>query len=402
VFEIITPNQFPTQIGYHWIQIHEYLGLAPVFGYSIYSFISYWLAFTFYHAHKTTFSQFKIAFAKITFLIILNFAILPLTYVKPSLTNTKNDQTLNIRIVQANIGNLLKLSSESGSVRSINEVYQRYKRLSLRPSLYPIDLIVWPETAYPKTVNAEVIKDSPDLAPKLFSVLASQTNAELITGGYDIGWLDTSGNDFQTQFNGVLHFDEKGVFQNDYHKHILIPFGEELPFGPLNRWAGDILRGVSFFSEGSRKPSFFLKDQTGFINLICYEVLNPRFVRNYLNKFYQENNQNPSFMINLTNDSWYGNSAEQEQHLDMAKWRALEFQLPLIRSTNTGISSIIDSNGQESKRLQRRELNTLDQLLKIKPNPKPTLFQRFGYLLIISLFSVIILIEYFMYKKVKS
>ena len=74
-----------------------------------------------------------------------------------------------------------------------------------------------------------------------------------------------------------------------------------------------------------------------FIGIICYEILFSQYLRTYLNR----QSRPPHFIVNLSNDSWYGDSAEPYQHRFLAHWRALEFNLPIIRMTNTGISSVL-------------------------------------------------------------
>lgn len=86
-------------------------------------------------------------------------------------------------------------------------------------------------------------------------------------------------------------------------------------------------------------------------------------------------------MINLTNDSWYGDTVEPEQHLFLTKWRSLELNLPILRSTNTGISTIIDEKAQELSRLKYGIAGNLDISLPIVDTNKKeiTFFQKFGF-----------------------
>src|SRR5690606_21675085 len=88
----------------------------------------------------------------------------------------------------------------------------------------------------------------------------------------------------------------------------------------------------------------------------------------------------PDFLLNLTNDSWYGDTAEPYQHLFLAKWRAIEFGIPMVRSTNTGITSVVYPDGSESERTGIYEETSLEISL---PHSKsaPTPYQRFGILI---------------------
>ncbi len=93
--------------------------------------------------------------------------------------------------------------------------------------------------------------------------------------------------------------------------------------------------------------------------------------------------------MNHTNDSWYGDTAEPYQHLFLSKWRAIEFQLPLIRSTNTGISSVLYNDGSESKRLSIGEIGVLDLEIGLKKSQE-TIYQRWGVLNFFLLFVILI------------
>jgi apolipoprotein N-acyltransferase len=168
----------------------------------------------------------------------------------------------------------------------------------------------------------------------------------------------------------------------------LIPFGEGLPFGPLNPYLSGIITNISYFAEGDTYTGFKTDNQLSFVSVICYEVLFPTFVADMLNNQKEE----AQFMINLTNDSWYGNTAEPYQHLFLSKWRALEFNLPLIRSTNTGITTVVFPDGSESKRLLIGEKTYLDVDLEIAPRT-PTLFQIFGIWSFLTIALVLLLIE---------
>jgi apolipoprotein N-acyltransferase len=105
-------------------------------------------------------------------------------------------------------------------------------------------------------------------------------------------------------------------------------------------------------------------------------------------------------MINLTNDSWYGDTMEPEQHLFLAKWRALEFNLPIIRSTNTGITSVIYPDGSESKRLEILKTGNLDLSINL-PLQEATFYQKYGFATILPLW-IIYLIFHLLLLKLKN
>lgn len=303
------------------------------------------------------------------------------------------EENLKIRIVQANIGNFLKLSSEKGF--SLFEIYSRYRDLSLRSSVsksaQAVDLIIWPETAFPKLLSSGLMKISDSAIPPLFKEIISDTKAHMLIGGYDMAPSDSVS--FESEFNSAFFFNSDSNFVDAYHKRILIPFGEHLPFGPLNPWLSTIIKNVAFFAEGTTYPLFETKNGAKFINAICYEILFSSFVRGYLNE-----KPEAQFLVNLTNDSWYGDTAEPHQHQFLTHWRAVEFNLPIVRSTNTGISSILFPDGSESKRLQMFSAESDDFELQII-NREQTVYEKWGEIPTIALISFLLLIAFIFDRK---
>ena len=388
-FEYYIPQQFPAHLGHPWIQLAPYLGLAPYFGAPIYSFLSYLISFNicnFMVGNKKRIYDLTV----IGILLIISFS-LPLVK-----TNQNHyDHKDRLRLVQANIGNYLKINAESGSYQAIKEVLNQYLDLSILPQAEQIDLVIWPETAFPKLLNSALLKSEKKFTPSLFLDTITRSNAELFVGGYDKN-LNREVS-FESEYNAAFHFGLDGQLKNVYHKMKLIPFGENLPFGYFNKYLVSIIKNISFFAKGKEYTLFRTKNDTPFSSAICYEILFSSFIRNYLNG----TSSQPSFLINLTNDSWYGDTSEPHQHLALAKWRAIEFDLPIVRMTNTGITSVIYADGTESKRLQVNEENKMDITLYTKDRDK-TLFQYLGFhslgLLVLFLMGIFYLLE----KKIKK
>lgn len=377
--EYFLPQQFPVMLGQPWIVFSEFLGAASIVGLPGFSFFSYLCAFETLRLIKvrklSTINGLSIIIFIVVnpFLVIMNSSDLQSKAELP-----KKD--INIRIVQANISNFLKTASEQGGYASVKEVITRYEDLSIRKfdQGQQIDLIVWPETAYPYPIytNSEDITQT--AIPDVFHRIIETTGSSLLFGGYDHFRDNEDGSFYKTEHNAALLINNEKQITHAYHKHVLIPFGETLPLGPLNKWASKKLPEMAFFQEGSTFNAFPMKNGISYINTICYEILRPEFLRDYLNSF----EKRPDFMINLTNDSWYGNTVEPEQHLFLAKWRAIEFSLPIIRSTNTGISTIVDHRGKELKRLNYEVTGNLDYSLSsriLKQENRITLFQKNGF-----------------------
>jgi len=380
LIERFTPQQFPAHIGHAWLNLAPNLGLAPIFGAPVYSFMSFWLALMIAHRLKHLVTHYFAPVAFIIFLIV-NLA-LPLQR-----TQDEGSTTHTIRLVQANIGNFVKVNSESGKPFAFNEVYERYFRLSTKETDKNIDLIFWPETAYPRLLQSFKMEVDPRFTPPLIKEVAKKMNAEVFTGGYDKSATENK-NDFQTEYNAAFHFSRDGKLKNKFHKMKLIPFGEGLPFGPFNEFLAGYIQNISFFASGDHYTLFKTSKGTPFSAAICYEILFSNFIKDNLNTL----DQQPDFLVNLTNDSWYGRTAEPEQHLFLAKWRALEFNIPIVRMTNTGITSVIYQDGSETPRSELFEEVVQDIELKTSTRER-TIYQEFGLFPTLVLFMILMIIS---------
>ena len=373
LLEHYTPQQFPAHPGHGWGSLAPYLALAPIFGVPLFSLMSTWCALSILKGIQKK-GWDKMAFISLALFLIINFSF-------PLPSPKTEGQKTTIRIVQPNIGHFMKRSGRQGKVQTINSIFQSYSELSLNPST-PIDLIVWPETAYPLLMSSSIMRDDPDSVPTLLRDIISQSQAQFITGGYDQARV--SPDSYKSDYNTLFYFDRNARLKDVYHKRRLIPFGEALPFGPLNPWMSKIIKNISFFAEGTRFPLFILDNGVPFINAICYEILFNDFMRSYLNFTYKKHQKNAQWIINASNDSWYGDTSEPYQHQYLSHWRALEFQIPIVRTTNTGITSILYPDGSQSKTIDLFQAKNQDYHLVTAPQ-KPTPFQKYGILLTIFL-----------------
>lgn len=392
LLEYYVPQQFPAHLGHTWLQLAPYVSLTPFFGANVYSFASYFFIFSLLEFVHTKHRN-HLALSTLTLASFLIYG-----FISPLIL--QNKQSFMIRMVQANIGNMLKLNSEKGYREAEKVVYKRYSKHSLKDLHPDIRLIIWPETALPDLLMTRLLKQSPDLIPDVIKEVTNSSGAYLFTGGYDRADAK-SGGFFETQYNSGMYFSPQGEFIDVYHKSKLIPFGESLPFGRFNKYLANLNPNIAFFATGTRRPVFNIDNSFYFSTAICYEVLFSSFIKDYLNSV----SKHPQFIVNITNDSWYGDTAEPYQHKHLAHWRSLEFQLPLVRMTNTGISNILYQDGSESDALTHNQEDKIDLLVKVYDN-KPTLFQRYGLLplklLIMLMFIVSRLLETFTNKVMQT
>lgn len=367
--EQITPSQFPVWLGHSLLTTQTLLPLASYFGAGIYSFALMLIILFVPYVLKKNFQYVKPILLGMG-IVLFDFVLGINTKYMHSLKDS-SENYLNVRIVQANIGNFMKISSEFGDKDSVQAVYDQYEKYSFQnPQNY--DLLIWPETAVPSLFdttdwNHDKINYFPHMQKIIFYL---PPKAGFVFGGYDEGNLDQSQNNAHNEFNTAFFYQNQNL--ETYYKIKLIPFGETLPFGNYNRELSKFFPGVSLFSQGSRYNSFTINQKFHFITPICYELLDTDFMRTFLNS-----SEKIDFIVNLTNDSWYGNTAQPWQHLFLARWRALEFRKPIIRSTNTGITTIIDELGQFSKYLNINETNILEVKLNIH-SKESTFYQRHG------------------------
>jgi apolipoprotein N-acyltransferase len=369
LMERYIPQQFPSFVGSPWLHLAPYLGLTPWFGVVVFSFITFWVAL------ETVTQLQRKTFRPVVWLTLLLFV---LTNALMPLKRPEAQASLPVRIVQANIGNFLKIESERGDGNSYETINKKYFGLSTTDNGFLPSLIIWPETAYPNTFFGHLT----ELAP-LFKDIMKTTGAEILIGGYDQDLKKSTHDLYESVFNSSILMSE-GKVKASYHKNILIPFGETLPFGPFNKDIISVVPAVSLFARGEGTPLMQTREGHRFVTPICYEILESNFMRQLLNQ-YKDNH----FIVNHTNDSWYGKTAEPYQHLFLAKWRALEFNLPILRSTNTGITSVIFPDASESRRLSIGEEAILDVTLPISASQN-TFYQVYGIYPFLGFFAILL------------
>ena len=378
LLESFIPQQFPAHAGHVWMALPALTRLAPLFGAPFYSFITYYLIF------RLVMLNTRRDYTLSASLIVL---VLGANFLAPQMwQNTATSSTVKIKLVQPNVGNFMKIASEAGDNLALRDVFTRY--LELSQSEQEAQLIVWPETAYPRLMQSKQKNGDTLMAPNLIRKVIELSGADLLTGGYDHNPQAAFNSQFESEYNTAFLFAAKDLkLAASYHKMNLIPFGEGLPFGPLNGFLSQYITNISYFAKGDDHTLFHSQRGSRFITPICYEILFDSFIRDYLNA----NAERPHFILNLTNDSWYGITSEPYQHLFLAKWRASEFQLPLVRMTNTGISSVLYPGGHESERLELNQALSKVYEVELKETT-PTLFQKiglWGVLLFIGFFGVL-------------
>jgi apolipoprotein N-acyltransferase len=230
------------------------------------------------------------------------------------------------------------------------------------------DLIVWPETAYPFgfiTVNPAV--DAKSLENQVRSIPAKKPIlvSEWLEKQKDVTehlhrWTDRIkvpmlvGTGLYDHQPGILnHYNSAILFEPSlrtlsfYHKMHLVPFGEYIPFIQtlpcltyLTPYRGDKPPSLSFGTE----PRSLVLGPYRLAVTICFEDTIPQVIGRFFNAV--QDGHPPDVLINLSNDGWFHNSSELDMHLAIAVFRAVEHRVPLVRAVNTGLSAMVDGNGE--------------------------------------------------------
>jgi apolipoprotein N-acyltransferase len=261
-----------------------------------------------------------------------------------------------LRIVQPNIGQRDKWLPGRRA-----ENYGRHLQLSGTRGDGRVTHVIWPETAAPFSVAT-------DAARRNLMRNSVPPGGYLVTGSVR---LERRDGRISSVWNSLVAVDDKAAVAAVYDKHHLVPFGEYMPFRnvlPLDK----ITAGALDFSAGSGPRTLRLPGLPAFSPLICYEVIFPGSV--------VHDSDRPAWMLNITNDAWFGTSAGPHQHFASARMRAVEEGLPLVRAANTGISGVVDAYGRVTGRLGLDRAGVLDSALP-KAALRRTLFSRYGNVL---------------------
>ena len=266
---------------------------------------------------------------------------------------------VHLRLVQGNIAQQDKWQPE-GRARA----FERHLALSAAGG-DAVSHVIWPESAAPYPLDQDAV--------------ARQMIAEVVPPG---GLLLTGGERFDLAsdpplaWNALFVLDRTGALVARYDKRDLVPFGEFLPLRDLLSRFGleKLTHGSIDFQPGPGRQTIALPGLPPLSPLICYEAIFPGSV--------VEPGARPAWLLNITNDAWFGRSSGPYQHLSMARLRAIEEGLPLVRSANSGISAVVDPWGRIQAELGLGETGVLDTVLP-QPLPQGTPFARTGPVIVV-------------------
>jgi apolipoprotein N-acyltransferase len=270
---------------------------------------------------------------------------------------------VRLRIVQANIDQAEKWRPENSV-----EIFEDYLALTKAGGLHRIDIVIWPETSVPFP-----LADSSDALGAIGALLPEGTS--LVVGAGRIVDAFNPDGEFIAEhiYNSLLVIDDQGRVVSSYDKIHLVPFGEYLPFQDFLESFGVMqMTGVrGGFSVGAGPRVLNVPGAPPASPLICYEIIFPDEV--------VATGARPGWMLNATNDAWFGSSAGPYQHFHQAQVRAIEQGLPVARAANTGISAVIDPYGRILAEISLGKKGVIDADLPKQAPPTP--FVQFGTIL---------------------
>ena len=271
---------------------------------------------------------------------------------------TRLVENVKLRLMQPNLQQDVKFNYAAKQ-----EVMNKYISLSDRATgpqstgVRDATILIWPESAFPFFLAREA-----DVMAQIASLLPDGTI--LITGA--IRPPDQPpGLTITRAYNSIYAIDHEGTILSVYDKLHLVPGGEYLPFQSAMEKLGlvQLTKVSGGFIPGTIRRTMSLPNAPRVLPLICYEAIFPGDI--------VPGGDRPGWIVNLTNDGWFGISTGPYQHLQQTRVRAIEEGLPIVRTANTGISAVIDSMGRIVARLDLGVEGVLDSGLPAASDPTP-------------------------------
>ncbi|MCW8878201.1 MAG: apolipoprotein N-acyltransferase [Kangiellaceae bacterium] len=282
--------------------------------------------------------------------ILISIPLLAAVHYNSLSNSNQESKQIEVGLVQPNILQEQKWDRQFFA-KIIDILYQETE------SLWGKDLIIWPEGAIP-AYEHQVFDITDDLTKQ-----AEKFNSQLILGipVYD-----------QNSAKSYVALNSYGEKRHSYHKQVLVPFGEYVPLE-------DMLRGLikfldlpmSGFSPAKTSQSPMVFDEFSVVPAICYEIAYPEIVRKLAAQ-----SSNSMIIVTVSNEAWFGDSFGPYQHMQMARMRSLELGVPLIRSTNDGITAVVNAKGDIEKIMPRYQQGSLSATVSLANFP--TLYRELG------------------------
>lgn len=282
------------------------------------------------------------------------FLLLPYLWGRSLIHPADQGERIKVSLIQGNIDQKVKWDS-----RFLDYNIDTYLEMSRMIASQGPDLIIWPETSIPcYLMHRQEYRER-------VAELSEELRIPLLVGAQDY----TYGQNGESRYyNAVFLFRLQTEDIQHYYKIQLVPFSERIPFDQKLPILRRINLGEADFSPGEKHTLFHL-DKGHFATLICFEAIFPDLVRKFVKG-------GADFLVNVTNDGWFGRTTGPFQHCGIAKFRAVENRISMARCANTGISVLYDPYGRaiaQTKLLARGNL-----IGELPPRGKRTFYTRWG------------------------
>ena len=338
----ILPKLFIDSLGHAFYSARNLRQVADLGGVSLITFLIIWFNLSLWKV-LTSMKNFRkpALFSAFFCLISLSMSLIygNYRYTEISSAQLKPIGGIQSAAIQANIGDFEKVAAEKGiqgAGASVLEEFTRLTREAMQMKPRP-EVIIWPETAYPSIFGKPRSSLEYYLENRIKTLL-EEIQTPLLFGGYD--------TDRKNDYNSFFFLSPDGTLET-YHKNILLLFGEYIPGADFIPLIKQMFPQVGNFGRGRGAEVLEVPTHSHKINsikirvqpAICYEILFPQFIIEAARKGSQA-------IFNITNDSWFGSWGEPQLHLALSTFRAIETRIPILRSTNTGISALILPTGE--------------------------------------------------------
>ena len=260
-------------------------------------------------------------------MLVVLWIVIPLLYgvLRLEESSLQKPQILRVGMIQPNI-----LPTDKWNINREKEIFSALERLSMELIFFKPDVLLWPETSIPVSwhFNQE--------AQALTKRTGEKLQCSILFGSID--------SRMENHYNSVFYSDPNQGIVSIYHKVNLVPFGEYIPLVELFPFLENIVPLPFPFKKGDEEVTFTIKG-VNILPLICFEDSLSRFVRKAVQL------EKPGLLAVFTNDGWFKGPTGPLNHDRLARFRALENGIPMIRCTNTGVSSVIDASGRVLDRI---------------------------------------------------
>ena len=287
----------------------------------------------------------SIRYVAIGIAILLSSTVYGLVRLQQIASDNEKAKSIRVGLLQSNVD---PFQEQPDTIESALETLNNELQES------HVDLEVWPEAILPFSLPSSLL---PAFAQQYY-----QQGPSMIIGAVTI-------DEANKQYNSAIAIDH-GTVKGIYNKRVLLPFSEYFPLSELFPSLAVLSPATGRFSSGE-SPAFMTVSGVNIVANICYEDVLSSHI-------YQLASAGPSpqLLVNLTNDGWFGDTSEPWIHLDHARYRAIEYRIPMIRATNTGVTAVIGANGAVEKSLPVYSRSTM--VADVKLAKRWTLYSVWG------------------------